>query len=86
MRIGNYFLRQECDVCPESYYVYSADGDEIGYLRLLDAVFSAYVGDEFVHVSCPEGDGIFEEDERDYHLENGVIAIAKYYREKQNVW
>ncbi len=38
-----------------------------------------------VHTSRPEGDGIFEARERNYHLENGVIAIANYYKEKQNV-
>lgn len=85
MRIGNYFLQQHCYACPESYYVYNEDGDEVGYLRLRHGSFSAYAGDEVVHVSNPEGDGIFEEDERNYHLENGVIAIANYYKEKQNV-
>lgn len=83
MRIGDYTIKLSCGACPEAYDVFNLEGEYVGYLRLRHGVFRAYVEDwGVVHVSHPEGDGIFEEDERDYHLENGVIAIANYCREK----
>lgn len=86
MRIGDYTIKLSCGACPEAYDVFNLDGEYVGYLRLRHGVFRAYVEDwEVVHVSHPEGDGVFEEDERNYHLENGIIAIANYYKEKQNV-
>lgn len=81
MRIGDYNLKLR-SVCPEVHDVMDLDGGYAGYLRLDHKVFRAYTSDgEVVYVSNTEGDGVFEEDERNYHLENGVIAIAKYYRE-----
>ena len=85
MRIGAYILQLR-SVCPEVHEVRDLDGEYAGYLRLDRKVFRAYTSDgEVVYVSTTEGYWFLEDDERDYHFENGIIAIDNYYKEKQNV-
>ena len=70
-------LVQTCGACPEQYDVF--EGDElVGYLRLRHGYFEArYGGVEgpVVYVAATRGDGIFEPDEREYHLEKALSAI-----------
>lgn len=83
MQIGNYTLKALTGACPEAYDVYDEEGHWAGHLRLRHGVFRASAEDgEIVHISHPDGDGIFESHERIYHLENGVDAIAKWNKEK----
>ena len=71
-------LEQTCGACPEQYDVYDNDDQLVGYLRLRHGHFVARypgVGGEVVYEAHPQGDGIFEPDERDYHLERAKVAI-----------
>jgi len=76
--ILGYDLVQTCGACPEQYDVYK-DGEQVGYLRLRHGYFYAqypYTGGETVfETSQCNGDGIFEEEERDYFLTKAIIAI-----------
>lgn len=78
-------LVMTCMACPEQYDVF--DGDEqVGYLRLRHGFFSVEVpdcGGELVYQASPEGDGIFEDHERDHHLSMAVKAI-KYHQNLKN--
>lgn len=79
-----YHLVQTCTACPEQYDVLDKfTGKEVAYLRLRHGYF--YVecpwGGERVYDANPRGDGIFEDTERDYYLDNAKRAIVKYYLE-----
>lgn len=78
MHRTDYQLDQTCDACPEQYDVY-LDGREVGYLRLRHGYFRAEYtadgGDEIVYEASPEGDGIFEPEERNYYLNRAIQAI-----------
>lgn len=81
MKIGNYELEQTCWGCPEQYDVYR-DGKQVGYLRLRHGHFRADVpdcGGKTVYSSNPRGDGIFEDDEREIHLNAAIAAIDTHY-------
>lgn len=70
-------LEKTCHACPEQYDMYI--GDEIvGYFRLRHGRFTVEYpncGGELVYESYPNGDGVFDNNERAYHLHNGVTAI-----------
>ncbi len=71
-------LVQTCGGCPEQYDVF--EGDElVGYLRLRHGYFYASVpdvGGDIVYEAYPKGDGMFDPDERDGHLQKAMAAIA----------
>jgi len=72
-------LRQTCFACPEQYDAY-LDGKKVGYLRLRHGSFTVTYPDvdgELIYEASPRGDGIFDEDERDYYLRFAVDAIYK---------
>ena len=75
-------LIQTCGACPEQYDLNIEDVN-IGYLRLRHGYFYAeYVPtSEIVYDAEPDGDGIFEEHERDKYLENAIYAILKKHKE-----
>lgn len=64
--------------CPEQYNVYKKDV-EVGYLRLRHGRFRAecFVNGEtkVVYTACPNGDGIFDDEERIAFLTQAVEAI-----------
>jgi hypothetical protein len=73
-------LVQTCGACPEQYDAFIGDRI-VGYLRLRHGYF--YVecpdcGGSRVYESRTKGDGIFDEDERDYHLRFAVAAIERW--------
>lgn len=77
MIINGYQLVMTCSACPEQYDVFK-DGDKVGYLRLRHGEFYAKcpdVGGKIVYSSEPEGDGIFEDDEREYYLTEAINKI-----------
>lgn len=77
MKILGYDLVLTCGACPEQYDVFK-DGEQVGYLRLRHGYFRADYpdcGGETVYTATPEGDGIFEEDERDFYLTAAIQAI-----------
>lgn len=75
-----YTLDETCGACPEQYDVY-LNGKIVGYFRLRHGSFTVEVcttgiwewGN--VYEAHPKGDGIFEDDERDYFLIEGLRAI-----------
>jgi hypothetical protein len=75
-------LDQTCDACPEQYDAFN--GDEIvGYLRLRHGHFTVRcpdVGGELVYEASPEGDGMFDDNEKDMYLENAIKAIQKWLK------
>jgi len=82
MNIKGYELVQTCWACPEQYDVFK-DGKQVGYLRLRHGWFYASVpdcSDEIIYEASPEGDGIFEEEERMEYLEEAIKAIDDYYK------
>lgn len=80
---GDFRLVMTCFACPEQYDVFK-DSDKgstkVGYLRLRHGRFTCTFPDvsgEDIYSSEPKGDGIFEEDERDFYLDRAIEAIKK---------
>lgn len=74
-----FILEQTCYACPEQYDVF-LDGKQVGYLRLRHGYFRCdypNCGGETVYGSYTEGDGMFDEEERLYHLNKAIAALAK---------
>lgn len=73
----SYRLVRTCGACPEQYDVF--DGEEkVGYLRLRHGSFRAEYpdcGGEVVYAANTEGDGMFEDDEREYHISRALEGI-----------
>lgn len=67
-------LIQTCGACPEQYDAYF-EGNEVGYLRLRHGYFRAEYLGEVVYDANTIGDGIFDCDEREGHLDNTKRAI-----------
>lgn len=71
-----------CGACPEQYDAF--DGDrQVGYLRLRHGQFTVECpdcGGELVYQAAPNGDGCFNDDERDYYLRFAVDAIERWIR------
>lgn len=67
-------LIQTCSACPEQYDVYSKD-EHVGYMRLRHGFFYAECNGIRVYEANPNGDGIFEINERDKYLNEACQAI-----------
>lgn len=69
-------LRQTCSACPEQYELYLGK-QQIGYFRLRHGFFTVdypdFMGTE-IYAAEPNGDGIFDDDERENYLLAGVNA------------
>lgn len=68
-----------CSGCPEQYDAF-LDGKKVGYLRLRHGEFRVDVpdcGGPTIYAAYPEGDGIFDYDERERYLREAVAAIRK---------
>ena len=79
-------LEQTCEACPEQYDVYHGK-QKIGYLRLRHGYFTAqYLGvwGEVVYESATKGDGFFEEDERELHLNAAKEALRAKLKASQS--
>ena len=75
-------LVMTCSACPEQYDAFIGD-KKIGYLRLRHGHFTVEYpdcGDEMVYTASPDGDGIFNNDERDYYLRFAVDALQRRHR------
>lgn len=71
-------LVQTCGACPEQYDVYLQGSDEvIGYMRLRHGFFYAQYLGQTVYEANTHGDGIFDGDERSYHLNLACQAIKR---------
>ena len=77
INVNGCYLIKTCSACPEQYDVYKGKV-QIGYLRLRHGFFRADYpdcGGESVYEAEPEGDGIFEDHERDKYLSAAVDAL-----------
>lgn len=78
--LEDYRLERTCFACPEQYDVFDKDGVQCGYLRLRHGSFRADYpdcGGETVYRAEPKGDGIFDDDEREFYLNEAIKAIKK---------
>lgn len=79
-------LRLTCVSHPEQYDVYDG-AKQVAYFRLRHGEFYAAVpecGGEIIHEAEPDGDGFFEEHERQEHLTAAVRAVRSYYKRKDS--
>ena len=67
-------LVQTCGACPEQYEVYY-ENEHVGYLRLRHGYFYAEYRGKIVYESNPQGDGLFDYDERVRELNAACKAI-----------
>lgn len=84
-RLAGYSLLETCSACPEQYDMFNKDGHMVGYFRLRHGIFTVEypgVGGELVYLTYTEGDGVFEQYEREYHLTKGALAIIKVLEKK----
>lgn len=73
-------LVETCGGCPEQYDAF-LDGKQVGYLRLRHGQFRVDFpdcGGKTIYSASPNGDGIFDDDEREFYLNKAKDAI---YRE-----
>lgn len=81
IKIEDVSLVLSCGACPEAYDAYYKD-EYLGYLRLRHGVFSVYYGeglDEVIFLAHPQGDGIFDSDEREAYLNKAKqLLILRY--------
>ena len=73
----NLTIEQTCEACPESYDVF-IDGECVGDLRLRHGQYTATCNGEVVYKAYPKGDGVFEYDEREKYILEGLKAISHY--------
>ena len=77
-------LERTCFDFPEQYDAFIGD-EKAGYLRLRHGHFRAECPDvwgELVYEASPNGDGVFDDDERPQHLDAARDAIAEWWREQ----
>jgi hypothetical protein len=80
-------LVQTCLACPEQYDVFAESGEKVGYLRLRHGLFRAAVpdcGGKVVYESWTNGDGMFDDDERELELRLAVLAIKKRMPQRES--
>lgn len=73
-------LRLTCPGCPEQYDAYIGE-ELVGYLRMRHGCFYVecpHVGGECVYETEPDGDGLFEDHEREKYLTFAVQAIKEW--------
>ena len=80
LELNGLFFKCTCHSCPEQYDVFTAAGEQVGYVRLRHgSLYAEYpdVGGECVYDTYAfAGDGYFRNDkERLYHLENIADAL-----------
>jgi hypothetical protein len=83
MEINGYKIIQTCSVCPEQYDVFK-NNQQVGYLRLRYGCFTANCPDvegKEVYFAIPKGVNSFEEDEREFYLNNAIKAINRYLQD-----
>ena len=76
---GDIILEMTCGACPEQYEAF-LDGKQVGYLRLRHGEFRVDFpdcGGETIYEVCPDGDGEFEDYERQKYLNAAKAAIIK---------
>lgn len=80
-------LRKTCSACPEQYDAYDEHGNQVGYLRMRHGIFTVTCPDvhgEMVFNAAPNGDGLFEEEERPFYLAHAKSAIRGWMNSRAN--
>lgn len=70
---------QTSPACPEQYDAVDEAGQQVGYLRLRHGRFRVdypHNGGPTIYEAQPQGDGLFEDEERGFYLEQAYQAIA----------
>ncbi|WP_228203407.1 hypothetical protein [Acinetobacter sp. CFCC 10889] len=79
-------LVMTCYACPEQYNAFH-NGKQVGYLRLRHGCFSVdypdHFGDEIFYSEEMQGDGMFEDGEREHFLMKAKEAIVKKMKEEK---
>lgn len=77
-------LVETCSACPEQYDAFLGSSQRlVGYLRLRHGYFSVTCPNaegELVYEAEPQGDGMFDDDERNYYLQTATAAIRAWVR------
>ncbi len=79
-------LVQTCGACPQQYDAYLGEG-VVGYLRLRHGYFRVdfpYCGGRTIYEAYPDGDGIFEEYEEEFYLNEAKKAIVQAILERRS--
>ena len=82
--INGYTLIKTCGACPEQYDV-CLGVKQVGYLRLRHGYFRAECpdcGGKTVYESSTNGDGAFDDEERDMELGAAIEAIDKWVKSR----
>ena len=72
------FVRTSIAV-PEQYEAFDESGNQVGYLRLRHNWFRVDFpknGGETIYEATPKGDGIFEDEEREFFLQEAYNSIV----------
>ena len=72
---------------PEQYDAFDESGEQVGYLRLRHGRFRVdfpAVGGQTIFEARPKGDGIFDDDERDFYLQQACDALAARLAREQS--
>lgn len=75
--VDDIILEQTCGACPEQYDAWLGD-QQVGYLRLRHGHFRVDFprsGGEIIYRAHPQGDGIFQQEERAFFLTEAKKAI-----------
>lgn len=79
-------LVQICGACPEAYNVFLSTDEKqedcVGYMRLRHGYFYAEYRGQTVYDANPNGDGLFDRDERSRHLNLACQAIKRAMEEE----
>ncbi len=78
-----YRIEKTCGACPEQYDVY-IDDKKLGYLRLRHGVFRVEYMGEVIYVAHPNGDGMFEDDEREKYLKKAKKKLLKRHKHENS--
>jgi hypothetical protein len=74
-----------CSACPEQYDVFLA-GEQVGYLRLRHGFFTVEYpdcGGEIIYEAQPNGDGLFDSDERAFYLDEAMTALKTHINSRK---
>jgi len=82
-----YELVETCMACPEQYDVFElvSNGslkNKVGYIRMRHGNLTVNCPDysgRLVYKDSPDGDGCFEEEERDFYLMRCIASIYNFY-------
>ncbi len=77
-------LKLTCEACPEAYEAFM-NGKQIGYLKLRYGNFTVEYpreGGKVIYRGYPQGDGEFEENERELHLNIAKRKLIEEHKKR----